>query len=227
MNTKGFIFARGGSKGLPKKNVKELNGKPLIQHSIDVALASPSINAVYVSTENDEIAEIAKSCGATLIPRPAALSKDTSPEWLAWQHAVEWVRRNEEDFDQFVSLPATSPLRNVQDVERAIEKRLATNTDICISVTDANRSPYFNMVKRSESGLVELVCKHVESVARRQDAPEVFDVSTVVYATTPGFVMTHSNIFQGRVSSIRVPKNRAVDIDDIYDFMLAEAIISA
>ncbi|MGF1881049.1 cytidylyltransferase domain-containing protein [Vibrio splendidus] len=220
-----FIFARGGSKGLPGKNIKQLAGKPLLQYSIDTALNSPSIDNVFVSTDDDSIAKVATDSGAILIERPDELASDTSPEWLSWRHAIEWVRENYGYFDEFVSLPATSPLRSVEDVEGAIRQRKAVSADICISVTPASRSPFFNMVKNIQGGFVELVNKPESGVTRRQDAPEVFDVTTVVYATTPEFVLTNYGLFSGKVTSIEVPKERAVDIDDIYDFRFAEAIL--
>ncbi|NOH84581.1 acylneuraminate cytidylyltransferase family protein [Vibrio sp. 03-59-1] len=220
-----FIFARGGSKGLPGKNIKPLAGKPLLQYSIDTALASPSIDRVFVSTDDTDIAKVAIESGAILIERPEELATDTSPEWLSWRHAIEWANEHYGKFEGFVSLPATSPLRGVVDVEAAIEKRCDVDADICISVTPASRSPFFNMVKETQDGLVELVNKPDSDVTRRQDAPEVFDITTVVYATTPEFVSNHYGLFSGKVTSIEVPKERAVDIDDIYDFKLAEAIV--
>ncbi len=220
-----FIFARGGSKGLPGKNIKPLAGKPLLQYSIDTALASDLIEQVFVSTDDQSIAQVAKEGGAILIERPAELATDQSPEWLSWRHAVEWATEHYGSFDGFVSLPATSPLRSQDDVEAAILKRQAETADICIAVTPASRSPYFNMVKYNETGFVELVNQPEGEVSRRQDAPKVFDITTVVYATTPEFVLNSYGLFSGKVASIEVPKARAVDIDDIYDFRLAEAII--
>ncbi|HFQ4952836.1 TPA: acylneuraminate cytidylyltransferase family protein [Vibrio vulnificus] len=220
-----FIFARGGSKGLPRKNIKLLAGKPLLQYSIDTALATASIEHVFVSTDDSEIADVARASGAIVIERPADLASDTSPEWLSWRHAIEWVQARYGEFDGFISLPATSPLRSIDDVEGAINKLFTTEADICISVTPASRSPFFNMVKQTETGMVELVNKPQGEVARRQDAPAVFDITTVVYATTPHFVLNHYGIFSGKVTSIEVPKERAVDIDDIYDFKLAQAIL--
>ncbi|TQO83720.1 acylneuraminate cytidylyltransferase family protein [Vibrio cholerae] len=225
MKNYAFIFARGGSKGLPGKNIKPLAGKPLLHYSIDSALAAPSIEQVFVSTDDAEIAQVARNGGAIVIDRPAELADDASPEWLSWRHAIEWVRANYGDFDGFISLPATAPLRAVSDIESAIQQRMAVSADICISVTPASRSPFFNMVKQTDSGMVELVIKPQGEVARRQDAPAVFDITTVVYATTPEFVLNHYGLFSGNVTSIEVPKERAVDIDDIYDFMLAEAIV--
>ncbi|ETR96598.1 acylneuraminate cytidylyltransferase family protein [Acinetobacter lactucae] len=220
-----FIFARGGSKGLPGKNIKPLAGKPLLQYSIDTALASDLIEQVFVSTDDQSIAQVAIEGGAILIERPAELATDQSPEWLSWRHAVEWATEQYGSFDGFVSLPATSPLRSQEDVEAAILKRQADTADICIAVTPASRSPYFNMVKYNEAGFVELVNQPEGEVSRRQDAPKVFDITTVVYATTPEFVLNNYGLFSGKVASIEVPKARAVDIDDIYDFRLAEAII--
>ena len=226
MKTFAFIFVRGGSKGLPGKNIMSLAGKPLLQYSIDTAKACPSISQVFVSTDDDEIAAVATGAGAILIERPDELATDTSPEWLSWRHAIEWAQQQYGDFEHFVSLPATSPLRSVEDVEGAITQRQAVAADICISVTPASRSPFFNMVKYDQNGFVELVNKSDGEVARRQDAPEVFDITTVVYATTPAFVLNHYGLFSGKVTSIEVPKARAVDIDDIYDFKLAEAILA-
>ncbi|ANU37721.1 acylneuraminate cytidylyltransferase family protein [Vibrio scophthalmi] len=220
-----FIFARGGSKGLPGKNIKPLAGKPLLQYSIDTALASPSIQQVFVSTDDLDIAQVAIESGAIVIERPTDLATDRSPEWLSWRHAIEWAKEHYGAFDCFVSLPATSPLRSIDDVEAAMKKRIETNADICISVTPASRSPFFNMVKETQDGFVELVNELDSDVTRRQDAPEIFDITTVVYATTPAFVLNNYGLFSGKVTSIEVPKERAVDIDDIYDFKLAEAIV--
>lgn len=220
-----FIFARGSSKGLPHKNIKLLAGKPLLQYSIDIAKNTPSIDKIFVSTDDKDIAKIAKLNGAIVIPRPKELASDNSPEWLSWRHAINWVEESYGQFDGFISLPATSPLRSIQDVEDAIAKRESTQADICISVTPSSRSPYFNMVKKTANGFVEIVNPPNAEVARRQDAPAVFDITTVVYATTPLFVQNNYGLFSGQVTSIEIPKDRAVDIDDIYDFRLAEAII--
>lgn len=220
-----LIFARGGSKGLPGKNIKPLNGKPMIQYSIDAALSAPSIDKVFVSTDDDTIADVASKGGASVIPRPDELASDASPEWLSWRHAIEWIRDKGEQFDTFISLPATSPLRSVQDIEAAITNREDAGADVCIGVTPASRSPYFNMVKESSSGYLELVIAPEQNVERRQDCPEVYDVTTVVYVAKPDFIMENYGIFSGRVSYVEIPKERAVDIDDIYDFKLAELIM--
>lgn len=225
MKTYAFIFARGGSKGLPGKNIKKLAGKPLLQYSIEIAEASSLIDKIFVSTDDEKIAEIARSCGAIVIERPFELAQDDTPEWLAWRHAIEWVTLYYGAFDSFVSLPATSPLRSVGDVEKAILKRQQQNSDICIAITPASRSPYFNMVKLNKDGFVELVSTPKNEFTRRQDAPLIFDITTVVYASTASFILENYGLFSGTVTSIEVPKSRAVDIDDIYDFKMAETIL--
>jgi CMP-N-acetylneuraminic acid synthetase len=116
-----FIFARGGSKGVPGKNIKLLGGKPLIAHSIELAKKCPSVSRVIVSTDSEEIASVARAHGAEVpFLRPKNLADDNSPEWLAWQHAVLEINKDYA-FDYFVSLPTTSPFRAVEDVEKALE----------------------------------------------------------------------------------------------------------
>jgi len=221
-----FVFARGGSKGLPGKNLKLLLGKPLIQYSIELALQTSGIDKVFVSTDDNDIAKVSRSLGAIVIDRPAELAQDDSPEWQAWKHAVSWVRERYGEFEEFISLPATSPLRSVKDVESAILKKSNIGADICIAITPASRSPYFNMVKASGNNLIELVNKPTNSISRRQDASEVFDITTVVYVANVEFIMNNASLFDGTVTSIEVPKHRAVDIDDIYDFNFAESILN-
>ena len=221
-----FIFARGGSKGLPGKNIKPLLGKPLIQYSIEVTLQTSGIDKVFVSTDDDDIAKVSRSNGAIVIDRPIELAQDDSPEWQAWKHAISWVREQYGDFEEFISLPATSPLRSVKDVESAVLKRSNIGADICIAITPASRSPYFNMVKKLGNNLIELVNKPTNSISRRQDAPEVFDITTVVYVANVEFIMSNDNIFDGIVTSVEVPRYRAVDIDDMYDFNFAESILN-
>lgn len=221
-----FIFARGGSKGLPKKNTRLLNGKPLIEYSIDVAKSISSISEVYVSTDSDEIIQIALDNKVKIIQRPKELASDTSPEWLSWQHAINYVREETGEFDIFLSLPSTSPLRNTHDVTSAIVKLKKTKSDACISVTPADRSPYFNMVKIEEDGSAKLAIEDTQVVNRRQDSPTVFDITTVVYAAKTNFISNNQSLFSGKVTTIEVPKERAIDIDDIYDLISAQSILN-
>lgn len=218
-----FIFARGGSKGLPGKNIKELGGLPLLAHGIRLAQAMDRVERVFVSTDDAQIAAVAVQFGAEVIDRPQALATDTASEWMAWQHAINHVRAQGLDFDVFLSLPATSPLRNAQDVGNCLDA-LQTDVDVVITVTPSARSPYFNMVSTDEAGFAHVVIG-TEAFKRRQDVPPVYDITTVAYVARPEFILTHSGLFEGRVRTVVVPKERAVDIDDEYDFKVAQALL--
>ncbi|KFC69468.1 cytidylyltransferase domain-containing protein [Massilia sp. LC238] len=222
MSVFAFTFARGGSKGLPGKNIKELGGIPLIAHSLLLARRMPGIDGVFVSTDCDEIARVAREQGAEVIMRPAELATDNAPEWLAWQHAIRHVQDSGRSFDVFLSLPSTSPLRSEVDVDACIGS-LDADTDVVITVTPASRNPYFNMVVRDAEGGSRIVLGE-GNTARRQEAPEVFDITTVAYVARPWFILNHKKLFDGRVKSVVVPKERAVDIDDAVDFQLAEIL---
>ena len=110
-------------------------------------------------------------------------------------------------------------------LSNTILRRSNVGADICIAITPANRSPYFNMVKKLSDNSIELVNEAENKIFRRQDAPEVFDITTVVYVADVEFIMNNGNIFDGTITSVEIPKCRAVDIDDIYDFKFAEAIL--
>ena len=219
-----FIFARGGSKGLPGKNIKKLGGIPLIAHGIRLAKAMDRVDRVFVSTDDARIAAVATQFGADVIDRPATLATDNASEWMAWQHAIEHVRALGLNFDIFLSLPATSPLRNAQDVANCLDA-LQADTDVVITVTPSARSPYFNMVTTDAAGLAHVVLGTTE-FKRRQDVPPVYDITTVAYVARPDFILTHERLFAGRVRPVVIPKERAVDIDDKYDFKLAKVLFN-
>ena len=227
-NTVGFIFARGGSKGLVGKNLRPLAGKPLIGWAIEQALAVRRIRRVIVSTDSEEIAAVARGYGAeTPFVRPAHLARDDSPEWLAWRHALEHVRDAEGALpDVMVSVPATSPLRLPIDVEKCLDEYAKGEADIVITVTDAHRNPHFNMVQANKDGTVSPIFPSSLGVTRRQDAPAVYDVVTVAYVANPGFVLSHQSAFEGRVRAVHVPVERSIDIDTLLDFEIAEMLVA-
>lgn len=221
-----FIFARGGSKGLPGKNILPLAGKPLIAYAIATARACQRLESVIVSTDDPAIAAVARDFGAEVpFMRPAHLAQDDSPEWMAWRHAIDWFQRERGEFDSFVSLPATSPFRAVADVEACLELLHSDPaTDIVITVREAATNPYYTMIRHDADGYARLLMEPEYRVARRQDAPPVFDITAVTYAARPDYVMAAARIFDGRVRTILVPPERALDIDNPWDFRLAELI---
>ena len=223
-----FIFARGGSKGLPGKNIRHLGGKPLIAWSIELALAVNRIERVIVSTDSEEIAAVAREYGAEVpFIRPAEMARDNSPEWLAWRHALNYFRESTGALPEvMVSVPATAPLRHALDIENCLDEYEKGDAEMVITVTEAHRSPYFNMVKANLDGTVGLVNPPQSAIARRQDAPVVYDMATVCYVANPEFIMTHNAMFEGRVKAVQVPVERAIDIDTLLDFQIAECLLN-
>ena len=228
MSTVAFIFARGGSKGLPGKNIKIFSGKPLIAWSIQQAKQVKAIDRVIISTDSIEIAKIAKNCGAEVpFLRPKDISEDDTPEWKAWRHALSFLLENEGKIpDIMLSIPTTAPLRRVGDIEKCLNLYKKGDVDVIITTKDSHRSPYFNMVKDDENGNVSLIIKPKEKLYRRQDADVVYDMATVAYVMDPQFVMRNDSIFDGRVKAVKVPLETSIDIDTMFDFKMAEFFLS-
>jgi len=232
MNICGFIFARGGSRGCPGKNIRPLGGKPLIGWAIERALASKYLERVIVSTDSPEIATAPRRYGADVpFLRPAELAGDQSPEWLAWRHAVEFYNRTSllGPLDLFVSIPPVAPLRQTIDIDRCIEKALqeGDRPDVVFTVTDPESNPYFSMVCLDEHGNARLAATPPGGpVARRQDAPPVFTITPVCYAVKPTLILNGSSMFAGRIQTVHVPRERAIDIDTELDFEHAQFMFS-
>jgi N-acylneuraminate cytidylyltransferase len=228
MNAVGFIFARGGSKGLPGKNIRPLVGKPLIAWAIEQANAVKRIRRVIVSTDSAEIATVARKYGAEVpFLRPAELARDDSPEWLAWRHALTYLKDTEGALPEaMVSIPTTAPLRLPVDIENCLDEYAKGGADMVITITNAHRNPYFNMVRDNADGTVALVTPSASKVSRRQDAPVVYDMATLAYVVNPVFVFSHQSTFAGRVRGVHVPVERAIDIDTPLDFEIAEALMN-
>jgi N-acylneuraminate cytidylyltransferase len=169
MSVVAFIFARGGSKGLPGKNTRNICGKPLIAWSIEQAKAVSRIDRVIVSTNSEEIAEVARKYGAEVpFMRPAILATDESPEILSWRHGLEYLRETPQGLPRLmVSVPATAPLRISNDIERCIEMYDGGNCDAVITVTDSHRSPYFNMVKHANRVTQSQAMEDSDRVSKR------------------------------------------------------------
>ena len=227
--TVGFIFARGGSKGIPRKNIRQLNGKPMIAYAIETARATTLIDRVVVSTEDDEIAQIAKSYGAEVpFMRPVSLAQDNSPELLAWKHALQTLQALNPDrtIDIFVSIPVTAPLRAVEDVENCINRLIDTSADIVVTVSNARRNPYFNMMVIEQDGAAHLIIPPSQgSIPRRQDAPAAFDMTTVCYAARAAYVLNTIYLLQGKVQAVIIPEERATDIDTELDLEFVEFLL--
>ena len=218
IRTRAFIFARGGSKGIKRKNLVPFNGIPLIAHSILLAQEFSCIEKIYVSTDSEEIADVSRMYGASIIKRPIELASDSSPEWLSWQHAIKYSVELNGSFDKFISLPTTSPLRIKSDIEDCLQS--LNDVDVVITATKSKRNPWFNMVQIDEFGQSKLINKN-NAFHRRQDAPPCFDITTVAYVSTPEFILESSGIWEGRVATVVIPPERAIDIDTQMDLEFA------
>jgi N-acylneuraminate cytidylyltransferase len=222
-----WIFARGGSQGLPGKNIKLLDGKPLIAYAIETAMQSKFIDRVFVSTDDQSIAAVAVEYGAEVpFIRPSELASNWAPERLAWRHAVEWVNSSGlPSMDVMVSLPPTAPLRTVEEVDRGIEQFISGNWDTVLAVCSTNRHPSFNVVRVGDDGLTELAVPQESKATRRQDCPPLYDITTAFYVTSPTFVLRVDSFWDGRVGAVEVPGSHAVDIDTALDFEFAEFLM--
>jgi N-acylneuraminate cytidylyltransferase len=219
-----FIFARGGSKRLPRKNIRLLAGKPLIAYAIETAQASRYVQRVVVSTEDEEIAEVARAYGAEVpFMRPAELARDDVTVWASWQHAITELSK-EGKLDVTVVLPPPAPLRAAEDVDACIEHLMNSDADVVIAVKPAERNPYFNMVQIDEAGYAHLVIP--TDKITRQTVPPVYDITAVAFAARPAFVMRAKSLFEGKVRSVTVPAERGLDIDTELDFQFAEFLLA-
>lgn len=221
MSTISTICARGGSVGVPRKNVRDLHGKPLIGWTIEKALATPSIDAVYVSTDDDEIARVAESFGA-IVPyiRPAELATSAAAKIPVIQHLVEKVESLGVQVDRIVDLDPTSPLRTIEDIENAIAL-LDDDTDAVITAYPSDKNPYFNMVERKDGDFVGLVVP--SGAVSRQSAPKVYAMNASIYVWHRATLT--KGLWGGRTKLYEMPHERSVDIDAEIDFKLVELLM--
>jgi N-acylneuraminate cytidylyltransferase len=225
MHVVGAVFARGGSQGVPGKNLEEIGGRSLVDRAVTDALACTSIDRVLLSSDSEEIAAAGAAAGAE-VPwlRPAELATATAREWDAWQHLFGWLDRRGELPDRVLVVPATAPLRRVQDLERCLDVAASPGVDVVITVCPAHRNPWFNMVTIDSQGAARLVIEPERRIHRRQDAPPVFDVGTVAFVVDPRFVLGATSLYDGEVRAVEVEPETAIDIDTPHDLALARAL---
>lgn len=223
MKTIATICARGGSVGVPRKNVRDLLGRPLIAHTIAQALATPGIDAVFVSTDDQEIADVAAAHGARVpFLRPAELATGTAPKIPVIQHLCDWVAREEGPFARIVDLDPTSPLRLVSDIEACLAL-LDDETDAVITAFESEKNPYFNMVEHKPDGNIGLVCAQGGGVVARQLAPRVYSMNASIYVWHASTLS--KGLWNGRVRMHVMPRERSIDIDEPLDFRIVEMLM--
>ncbi len=221
-------LARGGSKSVPKKNIKEICGKPLIGFTIEQALKSRYIDEYLVSTDCQEIASVANEFGAqTPFIRPDEFSTDEASSLSAIQHAIEFMeKKNQIKYDFFIELMCTNPLKNADDIDSVIEKAINYNAESVIAVHQLD-DHHPARIKKIVNDKISDFCVEEPNEARRQDLkPLAFIRSGSIYCMRRDFILEKNKRYGGNDSRPYIlPPHRAVNIDTLHDFLLAEIII--
>lgn len=216
------IPARGGSKGIPRKNIKELGGKPLIAWTIECAKKSAYIDRAIISTEDEEIAEVARKWGGDVpFMRPIELAQDDTPGVMPVIHAVDALP----GYDYVVLLQVTSPFRTAEDIDGTIKKCLDADADTCVSVTEAESSPYWMYRLGTDDRLNPLLDADMGKNYQRQKLPMVYQLNGAVYVVKRDVLVQKKKFVDQNTIGYLMNKNHSLDIDNIQDFMLAEIVI--
>ncbi len=222
------IAARGGSKGVPGKNIRDLLGKPLIVHTIEQAHQCEMIERIIVTTDSSQIADVARKSGYAEVPfiRPAELAADTSGKLDALKHAIRFLMEKELYVpDYVVDLDPTSPLRSIYDIRGCINLMIQDPCDAVITGCRSRKSPYFNMVELDGEGRATLCKKLDNSVIRRQDAPAVYDMNASIYVYRTSSLLSMKTLWDGELRLYEMPEERSIDIDREIDFKLVELLM--
>lgn len=220
------IGMRGGSKGVPNKNLRKLYGKPLMAYTIEQALQSELFEHVVISTDSEEIADAARGFGAEAwFLRPPEMATDESSKLPAIRHAfIESERHFGHKFDVLVDLDVTSPLRRIEDITGAYEQFVREEADILITASPSRKNPYFNMVENVE-GRTQLVKQLDKPIVRRQDAPQVFGMNASIYIWKREALLENDTLFTDKTTLYVMPEERSVDIDTELDWNFVEYIL--
>jgi CMP-N-acetylneuraminic acid synthetase len=228
MKVLGLVLARGGSKGIPRKNIKPLCGKPLLQYTAEAALAAQRLNRLVLSTEDKEVADIGRACGLD-VPffRPAELAEDSTPTLPVVQHALLWLECHGEHFDAVCLLQPTNPLRRAEDIDGCIELLEQLDADAVVTVlpVPAEYNPHW-VYFRHEDGRLQLSTGEANPIPRRQDLPSAFHRDGSVYVTRRRVIVENSSLYGDRLVGYLVDPKRSVNIDDVKDWERAVTIIS-
>jgi CMP-N,N'-diacetyllegionaminic acid synthase len=222
------ICARGGSKGVKNKNLRELHGRPLIAHSILQARETGLFAAIAVDSDSELILEVASEWGADhVIKRPDELATDQAAKLPAIRHCVaETEKRIGYKFGIVVDLDATSPLRTPDDIVQCVRLLEERGVGNVITGAPARRSPYFNLVEQDEREVVRLSKQLLVPVVRRQDAPKCYDMNASIYVWRREVLFNAPTLFNSDTLLHVMPEERSVDIDSELDFAIVELLMS-
>lgn len=224
-NILAIIPARGGSKGVPKKNIKLLNGIPLLAYTLQEAKKSKYINRLVVSTDDEEIANVSRAFNAE-VPylRPKELSTDTSSTRDCVIHMINYLKEKENYLPDYLCLlQCTSPLRTCEDIDGAIEKLLLTKFDGIISVCEAEVNPYWTNV--FEEDKLKYFIEEGKNIIRRQDLPKIYRYNGAIYIIKTDIFLKKKTFESDNVTGYVMSAENSIDIDTITDFKIAEILM--
>lgn len=220
-----IIPARGGSKGIPNKNIKNLKGKPLIAWTIGCAIESKVFSKIIVSTDSEEIAKVSRKYGADVpFMRPSQLATDSAKGMDVIIHAMEWFERNGECFDYIVLLQPTSPLRSSEDIVNAVVMCIDKNANAVVSTVECEHHPLWSNILPSDLSMVNFILPEVLN-KNREELPKYYRLNGAVYVAKWGYLKNTNNWFSDRTYAYIMLQERSVDIDSIVDFRLAESLL--
>jgi CMP-N,N'-diacetyllegionaminic acid synthase len=217
-----IIPARGGSKGVPGKNIKLLSGKPLIAWTITEAKKSKFIDRTIVTTDDDKIIKVSKEWGAEVpFKRPEHLSQDDTPGIEPVLHAMDYFK----DYEYIVLLQPTSPLRTVEDIDQSIRMCITNDKDSCVSFTESNSTPYW-MYHISSDGKLKQVIDQKNIPYQRQKAEKVYELNGAIYVCSAGLLKRSRSFIHEDTLPYIMPQERSVDIDTMEDFHFCEYLVN-
>lgn len=222
----GLICARGGSKGIPGKNLTHLAGKPLIVHTIEAARQATRLDRVVVSTDSEDIATSARMHGAEVpFLRPAELAADDTPGIAPVLHGLRWLAEHQSYHAQFVMLlQPTSPLRTAEDINAAVELLDNAQADAVVSVTRAAQHPYWHKRVRDDGTLAPFLDVGV-TPTQRQNLPPAYALNGAIYLCRSKTLLARESFYADRTLAYVMPEERSLDIDTPWDLYLAELVL--
>lgn len=229
MRVLGLIPARGGSKGVPRKNIRLLAGKPLLQYTAEAALAAKRLDRVILSTDDEEIAEVGRGCGLDVpFMRPPDLAEDDTPTLPVVQHAVRTLEEAGEHYDAVCLLQPSSPFRPPGLIDTCITRLEISAADTVLTVLPVPEkyNPHWVYVL-TEDGTLRLITGEQTPISQRQVLPLAFHREGSVYVTCRNVVMAHGNLYGKRIVGIEVEASKSVNIDTWLDLKYAENILSS